>query len=85
MEIKKSPKADLEGKKSTWLLVGLVLTLAVHFVAFEWTERDKKVTTDTGIVEHILWHGDNGFNQIVLNQIAPGIALAAPRISGKDG
>ena len=51
MEIKKSPKADLEGKKSTWLLVGLVLTLAVHFVAFEWTERDKKVTTDTGIVE----------------------------------
>ena len=24
MEIKKSPKADLESKKSTWLLVGYV-------------------------------------------------------------
>ena len=23
MEIKKSPKADLEGKKTTWLLAGL--------------------------------------------------------------
>ena len=51
MEIKKSPKADLEGKKSTWLLLGYVLILALIFVAFEWTERDKKVTTDTGIAE----------------------------------
>ena len=41
MEVKKSPKADLEGKKSTWLLVGYVLILAVMFVAFEWTNRDK--------------------------------------------
>lgn len=48
MEIKKSPKADLEGKKTTWLLIGFVLILAVMFVAFEWTERDKQVTTDSG-------------------------------------
>ena len=27
MEIKKSPKADLEGKKTTGLLIGLVLIL----------------------------------------------------------
>jgi len=53
MEIKKSPKADLEGKKTTWLLIGYVLILAVLFVSFEWTERDKQVTTDTGIVEPI--------------------------------
>ena len=53
MEIKKSPKADLEGKKSTWLLIGYVLILAVLFVSFEWTERDKQVTTDTGILEPI--------------------------------
>ncbi len=51
MEVKKSPKADLEGKKSTWLLVGYVLVLALMFVAFEWSERDKKVVTDTGIVD----------------------------------
>lgn len=49
MEIKKSPKADLEGKKTTWLLLGFVLILAVMFVAFEWTERDKQVTTDSGV------------------------------------
>ena len=50
MEVKKSPKADLVGKKSTGLLIGYVLILAVMFVAFEWTDRDKQVTTDTGIV-----------------------------------
>ena len=41
MEVKKSPKADLEGKKSTWLLIGYVFILALMFVAFEWTDRDK--------------------------------------------
>ena len=49
MEVKKSPKADLENKKTSNLLVGAILTLAVLFVGFEWSERDKKVTTDTGI------------------------------------
>ena len=29
MEVKKSPKADLEGKKSTWLLIGYVFILAL--------------------------------------------------------
>ena len=49
MEVKKSPKADLESKKTPNLLIGAILTLAVLFVGFEWSERDKKVTTDTGI------------------------------------
>ena len=53
MEIKKSPKADLEGKKTTNLLIGAILTLAVLFIGFEWSERDKKVATDTGIQEAI--------------------------------
>ncbi len=53
MEVKKSPKADLEGKRGTWLLVGYVVVLALMFVAFEWTQRDKEVTTDTGIVENV--------------------------------
>ena len=51
MEIKKSPKADLEGKKTTWFLVGLVLILAAMFVAFEWTKRDVVITSDSGIVD----------------------------------
>ena len=51
MELKKSPKADLEGKKSTWLLIGYVLILAVVFVAFEWSERDKQILVAQGPVE----------------------------------
>ena len=51
MEVKKSPQADLENKKTTNLLIGAILTLAVLFIGFEWSERDKKVVTDTGIQE----------------------------------
>ena len=40
MEVKKAPVADLEGKKTTWLLVGYIFILALIFVAFEWTKRD---------------------------------------------
>lgn len=51
MEIKKSPKADLESKKSTWLLVGYVIVLAFMFVAFEWTKRDIKIDTSQTITD----------------------------------
>ena len=51
MEIKKSPKADLESKKSTWLLVGYVIVLALMFVAFEWTKRDIKIDTSQAITD----------------------------------
>jgi protein TonB len=53
MEIKKSPKADLENKKSTWLLIGYVIVLAILFVAFEWTEYDVKVDTSNALVDVI--------------------------------
>lgn len=49
MEIKKSPKADLEGKKTISLLMGYVIALAILFVAFEWATYDVKVAQDTGI------------------------------------
>ena len=51
MEVKKSPKADLEGKRSTWLLVGYVITLAILFVAFEWSERDKQIDTSQAVAD----------------------------------
>ena len=51
MEIKKSPKADLEGKKTTGVLIGLVLILAAMFVAFEWTKPDVVIIADSGIEE----------------------------------
>lgn len=51
MEVKKSPKADLENKKTTWLLVGYVVVLAFMFVAFEWTERDIKIDTSQALAD----------------------------------
>ena len=51
MEIKKSPEANLENKKTTWLLVGYVIALAVMFVAFEWTQRDVKIDTSQAITD----------------------------------
>ena len=51
MEVKKSPKADLEGKKSTWLLIGYVVVLAFMFVAFEWTQRDVKIDTSQVVAD----------------------------------
>lgn len=42
MEVKKSPKADLEGKKGIFFEIGLTLALAVLLFAFEWkTEASK--------------------------------------------
>ena len=43
MEIKKSPKADLERGKSLSILMGFVVGLAVLFVGFEWSTRDVMV------------------------------------------
>ena len=42
MEIKKSPKADLESKKSTFILIGLVVSLFVIWRVFEYKSYDKQ-------------------------------------------
>ena len=42
MEIKKSPKADLESKKSTFILIGLVVSLFVVWRVFEYKSYDKQ-------------------------------------------
>lgn len=46
MEIKKSEKANLENKKFTWVLLGFILVLAAHYVAFEWTQYEQEFTGD---------------------------------------
>lgn len=40
MQIKKSPKVDLEKKKMIFLEIGLAVALAICLVAFEWTSED---------------------------------------------
>lgn len=41
MEIKKTPKADLQNKRALFTEIGLVIVLAVIFLAFEWSSKDK--------------------------------------------
>ncbi len=47
MELKKSPKADLEKNKGIYLQIGFVVTLAILLLAFEWTST-KGVSSDLG-------------------------------------
>ena len=47
MEAKKSPKADLESKKTLFLEIGLTFALAVALVAFNWKSYEKKESTFT--------------------------------------
>ena len=43
MNLKKLPKVDLENKKNTFFLLGLVFALGITLLAFEWTTKPKKV------------------------------------------
>lgn len=42
MEIKKSPKADLENKRVIFTQIGLIVTLAIVFLAFEYKSYDER-------------------------------------------
>lgn len=53
MEIKKSKVADLEGKRTTWFLLGLILVLSVLFVAFEYTERSVGESADVSSFDEL--------------------------------
>ncbi len=44
MEIKKSPKANLENKKLLFTEIGLIISLLVVWLAFEWSTTDKQVS-----------------------------------------
>ena len=51
MEIKKSPKADLEGKKGLFFEIGLALALAVLLFAFEWKTSSEEVSQFQTVAE----------------------------------
>jgi protein TonB len=50
MELKKTPKADLQNKKTLFFEIGLTLSLLAVLVAFNWTSREK--TASVLIAEH---------------------------------
>lgn len=45
MELKKSPKVDLERNKRVFLMIGLVLSLGITLLAFEWKTRPSQVSS----------------------------------------
>ena len=47
MEIKKSKRADIGKDRITSLLIGLVMSLSIMFVALEWTQKDVKDNSET--------------------------------------
>ncbi len=53
MEVKKSPKADLERGKTLGILMGMVVGLAVLFVGFEWGTRDIEIVKSEGVADII--------------------------------
>lgn len=43
MEAKKNPEVDLERRKGSFVLLGLITALAITLVAFEWTTFEKQL------------------------------------------
>ena len=72
MEIKKAKKADLEGQKSTSLLIGYIITLATIFVAFEWTTREYKET------EPVIYAASVPYEEEIIPITQPIFQTAAP-------
>ncbi len=51
MELKKSPKADLENKRNIFVQIGLVISLGLTLLAFEWTTRVEQATSLGSVVQ----------------------------------
>ena len=57
MEVKKTPKANIETHKTTFFLMGLVVALSVLFVGFEWSSTISKLD-ESVIVQDVLAEED---------------------------
>lgn len=51
MEVKKNPKADLTRKTNLFFAIGLVVSLLLVIVAFEWKSYDEVSQVDFGMVD----------------------------------
>ena len=54
MEVKKSPKADLEKGKTMSVLMGFIVGLAVLYVGFEWSTKDVMVVDEAEQVQDVI-------------------------------
>ena len=75
MEIKKSDNANLENKKLLFTELGLIVSLAITFGAFEYTSKETKVSTLEDTAEVVLEE-----EIIPITQETPPPPPAAPKI-----
>lgn len=54
MEAKKSPKADLENKKTLFIQIGLIIALVLCLLAFNWTTGQKNDSIFEGMTEQAI-------------------------------
>ena len=79
IDVKKTPKANLEDKRFTYILMGLVLSLGVFYVAFEWT--DKEITVYEQATDEEVFFEEEMIEQTVQEeQTAPPPPPPAPDI-----
>ncbi|MDD2385170.1 MAG: energy transducer TonB [Bacteroidales bacterium] len=73
MQIKKSPKVDLERRKMIFLQIGLVLALGICLVAFEWTTEEVSQSTlgDLSMQEDFEEEIESTFEEEKLDEIEP--------------
>ena len=53
MEERKTKKADLESRRLTWFLMGLVLALSIAYAALEYTDNPSGGKADTDMLDDI--------------------------------
>ena len=54
MEVKKTPKADLENKKLLFREIGLIIALGVVLLAFEWQSAEKAETVNLSVDAQVI-------------------------------
>ena len=75
MEIRKSEKASLENKKLLFVEIGLVVSLLITYLAFEWTSKETNVSTLDDTTQVVLEE-----EIIPITQEPPPPPPAAPKI-----
>lgn len=82
MELKKAKKADLEGQKSTSLLIGYIVILAAMLVAFEWTTREYKETEPVVYAAAATWEEEIiPITQPIFQTAAPPPQAEVPQVA----
>ena len=79
MEAKKSPKADLENKKTLFLQIGFVIALVLCLLAFNWTTGQRADSIFEGMTEQAIEE-----EQIPVTEEAPPEQAPPPEVTVTD-